>query len=307
MHFSILRKPHLLIPLASLTLAVTVVGDPLNRPSWWLNGVPPIITGSAENNKGPANIGQVKHMADEALKALALKNQALSNTIRLSLTTPQVNPDGGFFPIILDFTIPALKPADWAEKQKAPLLLGQLKAIAAPFYTHLAASSPTNASWLAAERATNGTDHQGSIFPWTATTADDSNKSIATIGQLKAVFSLRFENFSLPDIDTDGDGIADAAEIQNGTNPNDYYNGQTPVITVISGSNQDIAEGAQAAAPVVFQVIRGGIPLVNAPVLIEHLENLGVYINPANGSSYGRSMTLRTDSEGKVYAHFKAN
>ena len=84
---------------------------------------------------------------------------------------------------------PPTSPAE-QEKQKAPLLLGQLKAIAHPFYNQLHAAAPT---WLATERATNGTNHPGSIFPWTAEITDDQNKSIATIGQIKAVFSLRFE------------------------------------------------------------------------------------------------------------------
>ena len=53
-------------------------------------------------------------------------------------------------------------------------------------------------AWLEAERITNGTNHADSIFPWTPETSDDKNKAIATIGQLKAVFSLRFATLDAP-------------------------------------------------------------------------------------------------------------
>jgi hypothetical protein len=205
MHFSILRKPHLFIPIAGLVLAVTVSGDPSNRPAWWTDGIPPVITpNAAENNQGPANIGQAKHMVSLALRALDTASPTIASQIRADLAGTQ--PDHS--DRIIDLTVPAPKDTAWIEKQKAPLLLGQLKAIAHPFYTQLHAAAPT---WLAAERTANGTNNPGSIFPWTATTDDDSNRSIATIGQLKAVFSLRFE--TLPSPDFDDDGLADAWEI----------------------------------------------------------------------------------------------
>ena len=214
MHFPSLRKPQLFILLAALALAGTVTGDPPNRPTWWMDPATRVIPeGAVENNLGPANIGQAKHMADMALKALATKDQGLSNTIRQKLTTPQPNPadlSGPLLPKIIDFTPPSPLPTNWPESQRAPLLLGQLKAIAAPFYTHLDATNPT---WLAAERTTNGTNYPGSIFPWTATTADDTNKATATVGQLKAVFSLRFETLPPTSADSDGDGLPDSWEL----------------------------------------------------------------------------------------------
>ncbi|MFD2256594.1 hypothetical protein ACFSSA_07900 [Luteolibacter algae] len=114
---------------------------------------------------------------------------------------------------ILDLTVPHTKTSAWVEKQKAPLLIGQLKAIAAPFYIRLNDADP---DWLEAERTVNATNHPGSIFPWTVETTDDQNKAIANIGQLKAVFSLRFENTVILnhnlDKDDDGDGLPDEWE-----------------------------------------------------------------------------------------------
>lgn len=207
------------------------------------------------------------------------------------------------------------------------MLIGQLKAIAHPFYNRLneadelwvleqiqlnhtadsaiATSAVANTHYWQVATVSN---YQDGYYPWNPSAPADQNKAITTIGQLKAVFSLRFDSLpSAPSVDTDGDGAYDSDEIANGTDPNDYYNGQTPVITIISGSGQTTLKNERSPAPIVFQVSRGGIPLVNAPVQINHPEGLGVYINPNSDTIYGTSMTLRTDSQGKVFAYFKAN
>jgi hypothetical protein len=184
--------PGILILLAMISLAAP--------PLWWSQGNPPVVTGVAENNKGPANIGQAKNMVAAALQALDTQAPTIATQVRADLAISH--------PDLL--TVPSPKTPEWIEKQKAPLLLGQLKAISAPFYTRVNALNPT---WLAAERSTNGTTHPDSIFPWTAATADDANKAIANIGQLKAVFSLRFETLPPPiPIDSDGDGLPDTLE-----------------------------------------------------------------------------------------------
>lgn len=196
--------------LTSMTSA-WVRADP---PAWWSDGNPPAWNQNAEpNNKGPASIGQAKWMASEALRALQVVDPTLAATIRNDLTLPQPNPAGGSYPSILDFSVPNPKSPEWIESQKAPLLIGQLKAIVSPFYARLNAVSPSYSTWLSAERTTNGTNIPGSIFPWTTTTDDDTNKAIATIGQLKAVFSLRFESLPPAFVDSDNDGLADDWEI----------------------------------------------------------------------------------------------
>ena len=188
-------------------------------------GNDPVIDPNAtENNKAPANIGQAKYITRSALDALLPILPDVTANIETDLAP------------IIDLTIPAPKPAGWEEKQKAPLLVGQLKAIADPFYTHLKTAAP---AWLEAERTANGTNHTGSIFPWTIVTTDDNDKGIANIGQLKSVFSLRFntdsDTNSLPDLwehvyfestgvdpnaDDDGDGLGNFQELMKGTNPN---------------------------------------------------------------------------------------
>jgi hypothetical protein len=192
-----------LIPGILLMLMIAALAAP---PLWWSAGDPPVIVpGTPQNNRGPANIGQAKHMAKSALDALEAIDSDLAGLIEADLVGPGL-------------PIPHWNPpANQAERDKnhAPLLIGQLKAIADPFYNHLHAIVP---NWLEAERIANGTNHSGSIFPWTAETTDDNNKGIANIGQLKAVFSLRFEG--LATFDSDGDGMPDLWEFVHGFYPN---------------------------------------------------------------------------------------
>lgn len=198
---------YFVIPAACLALTAAVIGDP---PSWWSVGDPPVITGGEENNHGPANIGQAKWMASEALRALDSVAPDIATQIRSDLSgTPAESSNR-----IIDLGIPDPKPSGWADQQKAPLLIGQLKAISAPFYSRLHAVAP---EWLASQRLINQTQDPADptfIYPWTNQQDDDSNKTMATIGQLKAVFSLRFDS------DGDGDGLSDILEAKQGTNPN---------------------------------------------------------------------------------------
>ncbi|BCU78019.1 hypothetical protein [Luteolibacter sp. LG18] len=174
-------------------------------PAWWSQGTQPAIDPAATPaNKSVANVGQAKWMANRALAALQAQRPDLAALVDAQLTgTGKPVPSWA-------------APATQAEKDalKAPLLLGQLKALSAPFYDALHADAP---AWLAAEMTANGIPATGGHHPWTDTTEDDTNKAPATLGQLKAVFSLRFE--TLPAADTDGDLIPNSWEIAHGLNP----------------------------------------------------------------------------------------
>jgi hypothetical protein len=196
-----LSSLHFLVPAALFAFAATAFGDPLDRPGWWANALNPVLTGDDSNNKGPVSIGQSKWMVSAALLTLEGVAPALANQIRSDLEGVLTDHSDR----LIDLTVPETKTQEWKEKQQAPLLLGQLKAIAKPFYDRInaATAAPT---WLNSERTANGTSVAGTHLPWTTVTTDDSNMAIATIGQLKAVFSLRFEK------DSDTDGIQDLAE-----------------------------------------------------------------------------------------------
>lgn len=165
--------------LLALATASCMVSTSSADPSWWTMGDDPVIRNAPAANRAVANIGQAKWMAKCALEALARVMPDVADAIEADLVgtgkpiaswDPPVSPDG-------------------AEAQFSPLLLGQLKSIAAPFYDHLNQAAP---GWVQAELTRNQTLQTGNHYPWTTTEADDDNRAIANIGQLKAVFALDF-------------------------------------------------------------------------------------------------------------------
>lgn len=188
----------LLTGLFALISCATLFADP---PAWWsqvgADGHSVINSSATDSNPlNAANIGQAKFMAKRALEALRPILPQTADTIEANLVGP-----GKPIP---SWTVPAQGSAT-AKAQYAPLLVGQLKAISEPFYTAL---KDVDSEWLLNELEQNGTldssiaDH---FYPWTSQSDDDANKAIATIGQLKAVFSLRFESLvSTPSVDDIG-------------------------------------------------------------------------------------------------------
>lgn len=191
-------------------------------PAWWNNGTPPVIDPNATaNNHGVANIGQAKWVAKNALETIRSLDAAMAQRIEANLV-------GNGKPIA-SWNAPATQAE--RDQQKSVLLVGQLKAIAAPFYAEIHGATP---AWLTTELTANGTNTGSGYFPWTETAVDDANRAAATIGQLKAVFGLHFtesnDGDTTPDFvqsyqspseqDSDGDGVSDAEEIAQGTNPN---------------------------------------------------------------------------------------
>ena len=191
----------------ALAIVVAAVWASAAPPDWWSNGNPPVIDpNAAVENRGVANIGQAKNMAKEALAALRAVQPDTANAIEQELV--------GTGKPLISWDAPTTE--EQRLQQHQPLLIGQLKAISAPFYSKLHEVAP---EWLEQQLAENQTKDANSenYFPWTLATADDSNKSPATIGQLKAVFSLPFEDLAV--FDTDGDGLPDEWEIRYGLDP----------------------------------------------------------------------------------------
>ena len=88
-------------------------------PAWWTAPATRIIEpGTPENNYGPANVGQLKHTANQAHKYLTL----------------QLGPAPSNFPANTPF------PPNQLETNYAPINLGQLKAVAEPLYQRILAA-----------------------------------------------------------------------------------------------------------------------------------------------------------------------
>ncbi|GAA5121164.1 hypothetical protein GCM10023212_15900 [Luteolibacter yonseiensis] len=187
-------------------------------PAWWTevgtDGHAAINDEAPEGNPlAVANIGQAKFMAKRALEALRAVSSGTADIVEAELVGPGK--------IIPSWT-PPTPGTPLSKAQLSPLLVGQLKAIAHPFYTAL---HDMDSEWLYSEMTENGTADLANLdhyFPWTQGSQDDKDKAIASIGQLKAVFSLRFENLQQT-LTEDDEGVPDeevVTEITNdGTQP----------------------------------------------------------------------------------------
>ncbi|MDR1282582.1 MAG: hypothetical protein LBK99_17435 [Opitutaceae bacterium] len=150
-----------------------------NGPQWWVaRGV--VNPAQPAEDYAAANLGQLKHMATQAAAEL---NDKLSGgagpAISALVASWQQSPAGGV-----------------VRNDYAALTIGQLKAVAEPFYVRLGEA---------------GIIPVGKR-PWTITGADETHAAVANLGQLKTVFSF-IATIPASGEDSDGDGMADAWEL----------------------------------------------------------------------------------------------
>jgi hypothetical protein len=128
---------------------------------------------------------------------------------------------------------------------------------------------------------------------------DDAD--ILTVGDLKALF-----NFDLDSFDYDGDGRTYAEELEDGTDPYDYFNGETPVIVTIEGGDQSGPPGHFLEYPWTVRVkTTDGVPLINAPVTFALAEEEAGFLSVRGDGSTPlvRSIELRTDAAGFAWVY----
>jgi hypothetical protein len=168
-----------------------------------------VLNSSPSSNLSPATVGQAKHMVAQALAELEDhlspgEFAALQSDVAAVVDlTPPTTPEG-------------------LEKQRWVLAVGELKAMAKPFYDRLWA---LDFPWMSQKMTAVGirvAESGGySPYPWSQAKTDDSNMSAASVGQLKAVCSLPFETWTASGgpssvVDADYDGMPDMWEWTHG-------------------------------------------------------------------------------------------
>jgi len=189
---------------------VPLMSEP-DHPTWWVDRG--VTNANTIENKGVANLGQLKHIAV----------QAHSELEDLFL-------DGANYP--QSFPVPPSRSPSWYEDQKKALNLGQLKAVAKPIYDRANSIDP---NWVLGQLSDNGLlnlgvdhflDSNGYIYPWNPSTPVSENYKVATVGQLKLVFALDFRESD------DGDAAPDLLEL-------DVFGDTNEVITAVHDTNGD--------------------------------------------------------------------
>lgn len=282
-------------------LVLTLRAEP---PAWWTEqGV--LAPGATANDYAVANMGQAKNFGTKAVAEMNLRLAA----------------HGGAGPA-LDQLVAAWRqpPAPGVVRNDfAALNLGQLKALAKPFYDRLAELSYHGPPLAPSEQ-----------YPWTITTADDHDYTPANLGQVKHVFSFvpaladvgvpgDTDRNGLPDAweqqyfghtgvdpnaDPDGDGATNAQEYAAATDPVDFFNGETPVIKLIGGQNQPRASG-YLPQPIELRVLHadGVTPWPNAPVTLSVDYGDGKWAASPSGA-VSSVLVLRTGATGMVQAYY---
>jgi hypothetical protein len=290
----------LLVIAVSLAVPLLVLGA-TTGPAWWYNpsltpSGTPLISGTA-NDYAAVNQGQVKNLAVTAVNELNTDlaqfggaGQNLNN-LALSLTATST-----------------------ATNDFAAVNLGQLKALAQPFY-----------DWLLTVGYTQGPLASGT-YPWIASGLAANDYAVANIGQAKNLFSFDVTYSSagngIPDwwvgkyfpTLTDatlppyalwsGSQVTILQAYQNGWNPIDYYNGQVPTLTIISGNNQTGAPGGFAPSALIVSVSNQGSPMVNAPVTFT-VTSGGGGLKTSYMAGPVKSISLLTNQNGQAIIYFQ--
>ncbi len=146
------------------------MASPAAGPQWWIDrGV--IDSSATPNNYGPVNLGQLKAMATAAYDEMEqdLPGGAGADVTTLVKSWYQLELDGSFH-LVGGKRVPLTGPTT---DNFAAANLGQMKAVAKPFYDQLMAIGYSDQ------------------YPWNGSDADaPDNFALANIGQLKNVFNF---------------------------------------------------------------------------------------------------------------------
>jgi hypothetical protein len=265
------------------------------EPAWWANGVIAVDAGGVRkpaDDWATLNQGQLKNIAVAAYLAMEAKLPGGAGT------TPEMVALKNML-----FTSGTLTPKPSANGDDyVQVNIGQLKNAAKPFYDRLAHV------------------YGASVYPWPTNLKPADDWALANIGQAKSLFSFNIvtptedtDSDALPDLwelqnfgslaptgsdDPDGDEESNSDEYQDGTDPKDYFNGQTPNLTIVSGTGQSGGPGDHWPTPVrVFVSDATGTAKANAPVAFRITEATLVPEAEVN-SPRSQELSMRTTGDG---------
>lgn len=109
-----------------------------------------------------------------------------------------------------------------------------------------------------------------------------------------------------PTGDFDGDGLSNLQEYEGGTLPNDFYNGQRPLLSIVSGDRQAANTNTFLPLPLVVRVRdQAGFGLSNAPVTFTIWPAGGLFSINTNGAPLYATNEVRAASDGLAQVWLK--
>lgn len=182
-------------------------------PAWWTEPQTRILSETASPDPfAPVTLGQLKFVAAQAKKHLDVALASVGGAgPEIHMIVDAFEPRGN-----VSYT--PEERARISEYNFSPCNLGQIKAIAKPFYDRLSAVGYDSRANLIARGYPQTWDY---TFPWNPDTAQEENYVPGNLGQLKMIFSFSLTGFDTSHTDADEDGLRDEWEVVHGLNPHD--------------------------------------------------------------------------------------
>lgn len=135
--------------------------------------------------------------------------------------------------------------------------------------------------------------------------ADTNNNGIDDTWETAYGLSLTTDNRNLS---PSGSGVTVLQAYITGTDPNDFYNGQAPQLSIASGDNQTAPVGQFNADPLVVWVLNraGTTSLVNAPVSFSVESGDGqLALSTADNPTLANTLNVRTTADGTARVYYQ--